>query len=188
MYKATTSLQVKGLSQQELIDGCIRGKRNCTNALYSYFSPKMFGICLRYANDYHSAEDILQEGFIRVFNHIDRFRGEGSFEGWMKRIFINTAIEYYRKSINHSGHAELETTVSFQSSTNELALENLATQDLLKLIQKLSPGYRTVFNLYVIEGYAHKEIAAALKISEGTSKSQLARARGILQKMIKNLN
>lgn len=185
MYKATTSLRVRGLSQAELIDGCIKGKRSCTSALYAHFSPKMFGICLRYANDYHSAEDILQEGFIKVFNYIDRFRGEGSFEGWMKRIFINTAIEYYRKSINHNGHAELDTVHA--QSTNDRVLENLATQELLRLIQRLSPGYRAVFNLYVIEGYSHKEIAAMLKISEGTSKSQLARARALLQKMVRNL-
>jgi len=185
MYKATTSLTVKGLSQQELIDGCIRGRRECTGALYSYFSPKMFGICLRYANDYHSAEDILQEGFIKVFHNIDRFRSEGSFEGWMKRIFINTAIEYYRKQNNHNGHAELE-MVAMQHIP-ETALENLATQDLLKLIQRLSPGYRTVFNLYVIEGYSHKEVAKMLGISEGTSKSQLARAKGLLKKMVESL-
>jgi RNA polymerase sigma-70 factor (ECF subfamily) len=185
MYKATTSLTVHGLSQEELVEGCIRGRRNCTAALYSYFSPKMFGICLRYANDYHSAEDILQEGFIKVFHNLDRFRSEGSFEGWMKRIFINTAIEYYRKSTNHNGHAELD-TVSFQQIP-ETALENLATQDLLKLIQRLSPGYRAVFNLYIIEGYSPKEIAKMLEISEGTSKSQLARARGLLQKMVKTL-
>ena len=186
MYKATTSLQVQGLSQQELIEGCIRGNRQSTAALYSSFSPTMFGVCLRYANDYHSAEDILQEGFIKVFNNLDRFRGEGSFEGWMKRIFINTAIEYYRKSTNHNGHVELD-NVSTQP-TQERALENLATQELLKLIQRLSPGYRAVFNLYVIEGYSHKEIAKVLEISEGTSKSQLARARAILRKMVKTLN
>lgn len=186
MYKATTSLRVQGLSQQELIEGCIRGNRQCTAALYSYFSPKMFGVCLRYANDYHSAEDILQEGFIKVFHNLDRFRGEGSFEGWLKRIFINTAIEYYRKATNHNGHADLD-AISGQQIP-ERALENLATQDLLKLIQRLSPGYRAVFNLYVIEGYSHKEIAKTLGISEGTSKSQLARARVLLQKMVKTLH
>lgn len=185
MYKATTSLTVKGLSQQELIDGCIRGRRDCYSALYSSFSPRMFSICLRYANDYHSAEDILQEGFIKVFNNMDRFRNEGSFEGWMKRIFINTAIEYYRKSNNHNGHAELDTVAT--QYIPEAALENLATQDLLKLIQRLSPGYRTVFNLYSIEGYSHKEIAKMLGISEGTSKSQLARAKGLLKKMVGKL-
>lgn len=182
----TTNVRVFDLSQEELVKGCIAGRRSSQEALYRYFSPKMFSICLRYANDYHSAEDILQEGFIKVFNNIDRFRGDGSFEGWIKRIFINTAIEYYRKSINHSGHSEL-TTLNVKS-INEKALQNLATEDLMKLVQRLSPGYRAVFNLYVIEGYAHKEIAKMLKISEGTSKSQLARARVILQKMVKSVH
>ncbi|MEO1436412.1 MAG: sigma-70 family RNA polymerase sigma factor [Bacteroidota bacterium] len=180
-----TSILTAGLSQAELIDGCLSGNRSCQAALYKYFSPKMFGICLRYSKDYHNAEDILQEGFVKVFNNIDKYRGDGSFEGWIKRIFINTAIEHYRKSANHKGHAELE-NASFQQ-VSATAIQNLATQDLLKLIQKLSPGYKMVFNLYVIEGFSHKEIAGKLGISEGTSKSQLARARVILQKMVNDL-
>ncbi len=179
-----TEIQAYGITEKELREGCIAGRRDYQELLYRYYSPKMFGICLRYANDYHSAEDILQEGFIKIFNNVDRFRGDGSFEGWIKRIFINTAIEFYRKSSNHNGHAELE-KVNIKHIP-EKALENLATEDLLKLVQQLSPGYRTVFNLYVIEGYSHKEIAKMMGISEGTSKSQLARARVILQKMIKS--
>lgn len=181
----SVEVQLYGLTEQEVIRGCVEGKRNCQEALYRYYSPKMFGICLRYANDYHKAEDILQDGFVKIFNNIDKFRGEGSFEGWLKRIFINTAIENYRKSTNHSGHLEVE-SATIDKYTAEVALENLATEDLLKLIQQLSPGYRTVFNLYVIEGYSHKEIGDMLEISEGTSKSQLARARAMLQKMMKN--
>ncbi|MEM7105098.1 MAG: sigma-70 family RNA polymerase sigma factor [Bacteroidota bacterium] len=171
-----------GLTQKELIDGCIAGNRNCQEVLYRYFSPKMFGICLRYGSDYHSSEDILQEGFIKVFNNLNKFRGDGSFEGWLKRIFINTAIEHYRKSQNHKGHTELDAVRA--NAVNGVAIQNLATQDLLKLVQKLSPGYRMVFNLYVIEGFSHKEIAQKMGISEGTSKSQLARARVILQNMV----
>ncbi len=179
-------LQVQGLTEEEIRKGCIAGNRNCQEILYKTFSPRMFGICLRYANDYHSAEDILQEGFIKVFNHIDKYKGSGSFEGWLKRIFINTAIEQYRKAQNHSHHLEIE-KVSLPNQT-ETTFENLKAQDLLKMVQQLSPGYRNVFNLYVIEGYPHKEIAKMLDISEGTSKSQLARARSILQKMIETLN
>ncbi len=173
-----------GLTEKELIEGCIAGNRQCQEIFYKFYSPKMFAICLRYSSDYHSSEDILQEGFIKVFNNIDRYRGEGSFEGWVKRIFINTAIEHYRKSVNHKGHQEIEK--AYFQSINEIAIDNLATQDLLKLIQKLSPGYRMVFNLYVIEGFAHREIAEKLGISEGTSKSQLARARSLLKNMLKN--
>jgi len=173
---------VFGLSEKEIIEGCMTGKREHQEMFYKYFSPKMFGICLRYANDYHAAEDILQEGFIKVFKNLGKFRGEGSFEGWVKRIFINTAIEYYRKAVNHKGHSELD-KVTFKQ-IGEVAIENLAAKDLLNMIQKLSPGYQTVFNMYVIDGFSHKEIAGKLGISEGTSKSQLARARAILQKMI----
>lgn len=183
MYKHTISILSQQLELPDLIKGCIRGNRTYAAALYEHFAPTMFGICLRYANDYHTAEDILQEGFIKVFHHLDRYRFAGSFEGWMKRIFINTAIEYYRRSTKHTGHTEIG-EMTQASSSHQVAIEELAQQDLLRLIQQLSPGYRAVFNLYVIEGYSHKEIADLLKISEGTSKSQLARARHLLQKMI----
>jgi RNA polymerase sigma factor (sigma-70 family) len=170
------------ISEREMIEGCIVGNRTAQEALYNLYAPKMFGICLRYANDYHSGEDILQEGFIKVFNNIHRFRGEGSFEGWLKRIFINTAIEHYRKAMNQTDHHELDK--SENNPVDDNALHELAMKDLLAMIQELSPGYRAVFNMYVIEGFSHKEIAEMVGISEGTSKSQLARARTILQKKI----
>ncbi|MEL6864698.1 MAG: sigma-70 family RNA polymerase sigma factor [Bacteroidota bacterium] len=178
-----TELQLSGISDQRLIQQCIAGSHQYQALLYKVFSPQMFGICLRYASDYHSAEDILQEGFIKVFNNLDRYRGDGSFEGWLKRIFINTAIEYYRKSIRSYNFADL--ALAHQESLDGKAISNMATQELLRLIQQLPVGYRTVFNLYVIEGYAHKEISKMLDISEGTSKSQLARARATLQRLIK---
>lgn len=180
-----TKIHSIGISEQELRQGCIDGRRDYQELLYSYYSPKMFGICLRYANDYHHAEDILQEGFIKIFNSMDRFRGDGSFEGWIKRIFINTAIEHYRKSDKHNGHAELAPNTVIRH-IGEKASGNLATQDLMKLVQQLSPGYRTIFNLYVIEGYSHREISEMMGISEGTSKSQLARARAILKKLVQS--
>ncbi len=175
----------KQISDKELIKGCIARKRVYHERLYARFSPKMFSICLRYASDYHSAEDILQEGFIKVYRNIHKFRHEGSFEGWLRRIFVNTAIEHYRKSTPM--YPILEVNNSDYDVLNDRTLENLAANDLMKLVQNLSPGYRTVFNLYVIEGYAHKEIAKMLSISEGTSKSQLARARYILQKEVQKL-
>ncbi len=177
-----TNIQLQGVIDQQIFDACLAGKRQAQEMLYNYFSPKMFGICLRYASDYHSAEDILQEGFIKVFNNLDRYRGDGSFEGWMKRIFINTSIEYYRKSLNLKKNIELDKAP--EPAFASTAISGLATADLLKLVQKLPTGYRTVFNLYVIEGFPHKEIGQMLKISEGTSKSQLARARETLKKMI----
>ena len=177
-----TNIQLSGAIDQEIFEGCISGNRHAQEALYSFFAPKMFGICLRYASDYHNAEDILQEGFIKVLNNLDRFRGDGSFKGWMKRIFINTSIEYYRKSLNIKKMVELEKAP--EPAYDRQAFTQLATADLLKLVQKLPTGYRTVFNLYAIEGFTHREIGEMLGISEGTSKSQLARARETLQRMI----
>lgn len=179
-------LYLQGLSEPELIQQCISGTRSAQEALYKHFAPKMFGICLRYGSDYHNAEDILQEGFVKVFKNLHKYRGDGSFEGWMKRIFVNTAIEDYRRSLKHSGHKDID--VAYDATVSEKAFESLKAQDLMKLIQKLSTGYRTVFNLYAIEGFSHKEIAEKLGITVGTSKSQLARARMMLQKMLQNIN
>lgn len=167
------------------ITACIKGDLQLQRQLYDSFSPTMFGICLRYAADYHSAEDILQEGFIKVFSRLDGFRHEGSFEGWMKRIFVNTAIEYYRKSLKFNQMSDLDSVQEFVAEDH--TFQNLLTQDLLTLIQKLPTGYRTIFNLYAIEGYNHREIGELLHISIGTSKSQLARARLSLQKQVNAL-
>ncbi len=170
----------------DLLQSCIAGNRASQELLYKKFAPKMFAICLRYAENSQSAEDILQEGFIKVFNHLDRFRSDGSFEGWMKRIFVNTSIEYYRKSIVAKRYVEIEKVYDYQTREED-AVSKLAKMDLIGMVQKLPTGYRTVFNLYAIEGYTHKEISKLLSISEGTSKSQLARARAMLQKMLKRV-
>jgi RNA polymerase sigma factor (sigma-70 family) len=151
--------------------------------LYRRFSPKMYAVCLRYANNSEDAQDLLQEGFIKIFRNLHRFRAEGSFEGWIRRVFVNTAIEHYRKkSAQLSSVSEKEENTI--EDTDITALDSLAEKDILNLIQELSPGYKTVFNLYVVEGYSHKEIGEMLGISEGTSKSQLARAKAILQKKV----
>jgi len=170
--------------QRSLIDACISGNRSSQEVLYKTFSPRMFAICLRYADNYQSAEDILQEGFIKVFNNLDKFRSDGSFEGWMKRIFVNTSIEHYRKSQQGHRYVDIDECYNLKLG-GEDALGKIARQDMLSMVQKLPSGYRTVFNLYAIEGFTHREIAKKLTISEGTSKSQLARARAMLQKMIK---
>lgn len=151
--------------------------------LYKRFSGKMYAVCLRYANNADDAEDLLQEGFIKVYRNLHRFRAEGSFEGWIRRVFVNSSIEHFRKkSLQLSRVSDKEEGTIEDADVS--ALDNLAEKDIIKLIQELSPGYRTVFNLYVIEGYSHKEIGEQLGISEGTSKSQLARARSILQKKV----
>jgi RNA polymerase sigma-70 factor (ECF subfamily) len=151
--------------------------------LYQRFSPKMYGVCLRYAANAEEAEDILQEGFIKVFKKMGSYRGDGSFEGWIRRIFVNTAIEHFRKKAYLQPITEQEENTIEGKYLN--VLDNLAEKDIIKLIQQLSPGYRTVFNMYVIEGYTHKQIADILNISEGTSKSQLSRAKLILQDLVK---
>lgn len=168
-----------------LIQDCIAGKRASQELLYKKFSPRMYAICLRYADNVQSAEDILQEGFIKVFNNLDKYKGKGSFEGWVKRIFVNTSIEYYRKSIVGKRYVEIEKVYHFKSNEEDAA-SKMARNDLMGMVQKLPSGYRTVFNLYAIEGYTHKEISKLLTISEGTSKSQLARARAMLKRMLKN--
>lgn len=170
----------------KIIAGCINADGQAQETLYKTFAPTMFAICLRYSADYPQAEDILQEGFIKVFQNIHRFRHEGSFEGWLKRIFINTSLEWIRK---HSAMNKMLDIEFFKEEIiEEDAFHELSKNDLLRLIQSLSPGYRTVFNLFAIEGYSHKEIASMLGISEGTSKSQFSRARFLLQKMVINSN
>jgi len=152
-------------------------------ALYSRFSPRMYAVCLRYAGNAEEAEDILQEGFIKVFKKLDSYRGDGSFEGWVRRIFVNTAIEHFRRK------RYLQPVTEKEENTIEgnylSVLDELAERDILDLVQQLSPGYRTVFNMYVVEGYTHKEIGDIMGISEGTSKSQLSRAKIILQDLVK---
>lgn len=171
------------INETDLVSGCIRGDRKMQRELYNRFAPKMYGVCLRYASNAEEAEDILQEGFIKVFRKIATYRGEGSFEGWIRRIFVNTAIEYYRKKTYLQPITEQEeNTVEGKYLS---VLDSLAEKDIIKLVQQLSPGYRTVFNMYVVEGYTHKQIAEMLGISEGTSKSQLSRAKQILQEMVK---
>lgn len=170
------------LTDETLIQQSAAGDRRAQKLLYDRYSSKMFGVCLRYAQDYQNAEDILQEGFVKAFRNMEKFRFEGSFEGWLRRIMVNTAIEMHRRK-NH-----LYPLVEVENTDIELIEENavsmLAADDLMNMISSLSPGYRTVFNLYAIEGYSHKEIAEQLNISEGTSKSQLARARYILMDMV----
>jgi len=176
----------KNTLYNQLIEGCLTNDRAAQKQLYEVMSPTMFAICLRYADSYQTAEDLLQEGFIKVFRYISNYRGEGSFEGWVKRIFVNTAIEHFRKQARMYPIVNLEVVDhALQAGDPGDALE---LADIQKLIQTLSPGYRTVFNLYVVEGYSHKEIGDMLDISEGTSKSQLARARYLLQKMIIETN
>lgn len=167
----------------ELIKRCRSGERKAQELLYKQFAAKMLGVCCRYATDRMEAEDMLQNGFIRVFQKMDDYRGDGSFEGWIRRIMVHSSIEYYRKHHKMMQVVELDDAHS-HASTNPLATAKLAAADLLHLIQQLPPGYRIVFNLFAIEGYTHKEIADMTGITEGASKSQLSRARTVLKEQI----
>lgn len=169
-------------SDSDIIRGCIAGDIRMQEALYRKYSARMYAVCLRYAGSADDAKDFLQEGFVKVYRNLERFRGEGSFEGWMRRIFVRTAIEHLRARRLQT--APLPEGHDTDDESGWSALDGLALEDLMRMIRLLPDGYRTVFNLYAVEGYSHREIGEMLGISEGTSKSQLARARKALQEMI----
>lgn len=168
----------------ELILRCRKGCRRAQYELYEKFAPKMFAVCLRYARDASEAEDMLQDGFIKVFANLGSFKDLGSFEGWVRRIFVNTALEKFRKKNPMLLSSELHPNLAI-TRDDETVLNRLSAEELTRLIRSLPDGYRMVFNLYAVEGYSHKEIGEMLSISEGTSKSQLARARQHLQEKIR---
>ncbi|MCX6298726.1 MAG: sigma-70 family RNA polymerase sigma factor [Bacteroidetes bacterium] len=173
------------MTENDLIKGCIRQNPNCQRMLFEKHAPKMMGVCLRYANDTMEAEDIMQEGFIKVFQYLHQFKFEGSFEGWLRRIIVNTAIRHLEKKKIH--FKDIDENGSEAPQLAPYAYAHLGQEDLLKLISQLPDGYRMVFNLNVIEGYSHDEIAEMLKIQPGTSRSQLVKARKMLQEQITQL-
>ena len=171
----------------ECLEGCKAGNRQMQEMLYKLTASKMLAVCMRYAKDRMEAEDVLQMGYVKIFQKVKEYRGDGSFEGWIRRIMVNTAIESYRKNLRMLNVVPIEDAYeqpSANANSYHDAFNSLGMQDLLKVIQKLADGYRMVFNMYIIEGYSHKEIAETLGISEGASKSQLSRARAILQQEI----
>ena len=168
--------------ESDLIKGCINGDPQMQRLLYQRFSSMMYAVCLRYSENTEDSNDIMQEGFIKVYKSLNKFRGEGSFEGWVRRIFINTSIEHYRKKVKLYNVTEVQENTIEDKELD--ALDSLAAKDIMNIVNELSPGYKAVFNMHVIEGYSHKEIAEILGITEGTSKSQLARAKGVLKKII----
>lgn len=160
----------------------IKDKQKLQQELYEQHYKKMMGVCLRYAMDKDEAKDILHEGFIKVFNKIDQFDNKGSLEGWIRRVIVNTAIDHCRTTIHTTSLNENYDLTEEIEEDNEL-YEDLSAEEIMQMIQSLSPVYRTVFNMYAIENYSHKEIAEKLGISEGTSKSNLSKARMSLKKM-----
>lgn len=169
---------------KKIFDDCIKGKRHAQNKLYNRYAPSLLGICMRYAKNKEEAEDILQEGFIKIFLKIQGFRSEGSFEGWMKRIMINTALTHNKQNLKHKYQTDIteieEIHIVDDGRQDEESIVKIPRDKLMSIIQSLPEGYKTVFNLYVIEQYAHKEIAEMLDISINTSKSQLSKARRLL--------
>lgn len=173
-------------SEQELIRLCLSNDAKAQEDFYRRFAPKMYGVCMRFAKSQMEADDYLQEGFIKVFTNLKSFRQEGSLEGWIRRTIVNTAINLIKKNSKFLKDIELD-KADYLPQEEASALDTLSADELLKLINELPTGYRMVFNLNVIEGYTHKEIAGLLGISENTSKSQLSRARNTLQKKIAEL-
>ncbi|MCB9167058.1 MAG: sigma-70 family RNA polymerase sigma factor [Flavobacteriales bacterium] len=174
------------MTERELVEGCLRGDRRSQEALYARYERRMYAVCLRYARHELEAQDMLQEGFIRVYEKLDSFRQDGSLEGWVRRIMVHTAINHYRRKSFHMERFGLE--VLPETPVSPDALSGLGAGELLDLVRTLPDGYRTVFNLYAIEGFDHAEIASMLGCGESTSRSQLAKARRILQERISELN
>jgi RNA polymerase sigma factor (sigma-70 family) len=169
----------------KLIQGCIDGDRHSQTQLYELFASTMFVVCLRYSANREEAEEILQEGFLKVFEFIHQFRFEGSFEGWMRKIMVNCALQKYRNKQQLYALVNIEVT-NFDHLYNDEIITQLSTKELLGMVQALPPACRMVFNLYVFEGMKHREIAEYLGVSEGTSKSNLFDARRILQRIVNN--
>jgi RNA polymerase sigma factor (sigma-70 family) len=179
------------LIDDSIIEGCVAGKRSAQSALYRKFSAVMLAVCLRYAQNRDEAEDILQEAFLKIFQNIRSYRKEGSFEGWMKRVMINHALNYYRKNRKLPFHEDISSINETEIMENEeqaVSHAPVSAEKLIALIQMLPPGYRMVFNMYVFEEYSHKEISETLNISENTSKTQLLKARRMLRKKLFDLN
>ena len=173
-----------GNSEQQLIKKCLKGERKAQKALYDRYSGKMLGVCRRYVRSTYDAEEVLSNGFIKVFNKLEYYQDEGSFEGWVRKIMVREALNFLRSQKDFFDETEDATLERLEPVAEQHELE---AQDLMKLIDELPTGYRTVFNLFAIEGYSHQEIAYELSISEGTSKSQLSKARNMLQSRMTEL-
>ena len=172
------------VTEKELIHGIRKGNRQAQKALYEKYSPVLFGLCRRYVKSYEDAEDVMVDGFYKIMSKIDQYTGKGNFEGWMKRIMVNESLMHIRKRHNMNMTVEI---ADYDMPKDPTIEQDLAAQDILDLLDKLPTGYRTVFNMYVIEGYKHREIAEILEISINTSKSQLILAKKRMREMVEDL-
>lgn len=174
-------------SEKVILAGCIKGKQSAQRELYDRYSRLLLGVCLRYAKDMDEAEDMLQEGFVKIFLNIKEFKGDGPLIAWMRRVVINTAITYYHKMRKHRYHDDLEEVRESKFEEKGWGETDFTREELMSLIQEMPSGYRQVFNLYAVEGYKHREIAELMQIDENTSKSQYSRARKWLQVRLEHL-
>ncbi len=172
------------MEEKKLVEACQQNKAGAFRELYDRYGGVLYGICLRYAGNEPEAQDILQEALIKIFNKVGSFRSEGSFEGWLKRLVANTAINHLKKSYRVNELGSTDDVVEFESNDIS-ALDQLSVEELIDLINLLPEGYRLVFNMYVLEGYDHREIAKHLNISESTSRSQLVKAKRKLQESLR---
>lgn len=175
------------MDDSSLVKKCVEGDQRAQRLLFERFAPKMLGVCMRYSKSGEQAEDVLQDGFVKVFTKLSYYKGEGSLEGWIRRIIVNTALDQIRKNAKFQDDVTLD-DVDYKLELKGNILENLAAEDLLQLINEMPAGYKVVFNMFAIEGYSHKEIAVKLEVSENTSKSQYSRARAYLKKKLEDLN
>lgn len=175
------------MNDETLVNECVSGNAKAQRLLFERFSAKMLGVAIRYIKDKERAEDVLQDAFIKVFKNLKKFKYDGSLEGWIRRIVVNTALDQLRKNKKQQGNIELDDSF-IEITSNSFTEEKLEAESLLRIVQQLPEGYRTVFNLFAIEGYSHKEIAKKLNISENTSKSQYSRAKSVLREILNKLN
>jgi len=171
------------MDDESLIAGCIKGNQIAQKTLFDSFSPKFFALCLRYMKSTDDAEDVLQEGMVKIFTKLPEYKGKGSFEGWMRRIVVNTCLDQIRKNQKLKFDVSIDKE-EYKLSMNAHILENMSANELIEEIKKMPPGYRVVFNMFAIEGYSHQEIAEKLGVKESTSKSQYLRARAYLKERI----
>lgn len=169
---------------RKIIKGCLAGNRRDQELLYRRYSPALFAACLQYSGSDEEAMDVLQEGFIKIYINLSKYKHEGSFEGWMRRIIINTALEKYRCRYNLYRVDDIDNIEEPEAYPGTEDYSGMEAMELLDMVRDLPPKYRMVFNLYAIEGYSHREISEMMRITEGTSKSNLSRARGILQRRL----
>ena len=171
------------MSEAQLLQGCLNGDRQSQKALYEQYKVQMYRLCLRYSNGRSDAEDVLQDGFIKVFSDLHQYSGKGALGGWIRKVMVNTALQHIRKNKRIPNMIEVDQIIDLREASEQI-YSRMGAKDLTKMIQELPPGYKMIFNLYVVDGYTHQEIADQLNISINTSKSQLSKAKATLRKKL----